>query len=261
MPSQDQWVEEYHDHGFTGRANSIVVRSHLDQMIGKRVDLLLSRGERRISLRIDDNKEFSISFVDPILESMAFPGEARYEEALKLGPLKTQGKSPYVISLKYLTRFGRQAPKRGVKLDVEYRGPSISNQQVHAVESLIAAEERIYEQARRAIFRYYTERIYPLLSTQIGPMEELWPECQTVEQVVPLVKLGSLMVHEPRADGTVPIGLRFRCSWNEEDGMGLRVLGESIEAIGSDSVALDPGINEFPDFGSVESTPKSPGVN
>ena len=39
-----------------------------------------------------------------------------------------------------------------------------------------------------------------------GINDELWPFCQTVEEVMRLVKLSSLMVHEPREDGAVAIG-------------------------------------------------------
>lgn len=65
-----------------------------------------------------------------------------------------------------------------------------------------------------------------------------------------LVKLSSLMVHEPRDDGAVAIGLRFHCSWDEEHGMGLRTVETTIEAIGTDFVALDSRLEEWPQFHS-----------
>ena len=141
---------------------------------------------------------------------------------------------------------GGSRGKGCAKFDVEYRGPSISDKQRQAVERLIADEEQLYAQARTAVFQYYTEHIYPLLSTSIGAMDELWPACRTIEEVMRLVKLGGLIVHEPRADGAVPIGLRFECSWDEEHAMGLRVVGSTIEAVGTDHVALDPRLDEWP---------------
>ncbi len=63
-----------------------------------------------------------------------------------------------------------------------------------------------------------------------------------------LVKLASLMVHEPREDGAVAIGLRFHCSWDDEHGLGLRAVGSALEAIGTDFVALDSRADEWPEF-------------
>jgi hypothetical protein len=258
IPSHDHWFEEYREHGFQGRANSILSRTRDDAISGKRLDLVLSRGERRIWLRVDYNQEFSLDLVDPILETIAFPGEERYVQAQQLGPVvKKQGPSPYVVSLGYFPKAGRKGGgKRAAKFDVEYPGATVSEPQLHAVQRLVADAERLYEQAARALFRYYTEYIYPLLSDQIGP-SMLWPSCRTVEEVMRLVKLSSLMVHEPRDDGAIAIGLRFHCSWDEEHGMGLRAVGSTIEAVGPDFVALGSRGGEWPGFQAAASDPSS----
>jgi hypothetical protein len=199
-------------------------------------------------LRIGDDKDFPLNLVDSILETMAFPGEDHYVESHRLGRVKKEGPSPYVVSLRHFPRLGRKGRKGRAKFDVEYRGATVSDQQLRAVERLSGDEEGLYEEAKFAIFRYYSEHIYPLLSTEIGRDDELWPFCQTVEELMRLVKLSSLIVHEPREDGAVAIGLRFQCSWDEEHAMGLRAVGSTIEAVGSDFVALDSRADEWPEF-------------
>jgi hypothetical protein len=219
------------------------------------VDLALSRGDWRIWLRIVDNKDFPLNLVDPILETMAFPGEALYVEAQRLGLIKMQAPSPYVVSLRRFSNFGRKVKQGRTKFDVEYRGAAVSDQQRQAVERLVGDEEQLYEEVRLAVFRYYSEYIYPLLTTEVGRNDKLWPFCQTVEEIMRLVKLSSLVVHEPREDGAIAIGLRFHCSWDEEHAMGLRAVGSGIEAVGSDFVALDSRGSGWPEFQAASRDP------
>src|SRR5262249_51765376 len=160
-------------------------------------------------------------------------GEERPAEFQRLGPIMQETPSPYTVSLRYFPKFGRKGRTGRGKYDVEYRDGDVSDQQLQAVERFLVAEEAIYEQAKLAIFRYYTKEIYPMAS-KIGRYDDLWPPCETVEDVMRLVKLSSLMVHEPREDGAVAIELRFHCSWDEEHAMGLRAVGSTIEAIGTD---------------------------
>jgi hypothetical protein len=250
IPCHEQWSEEYAEHGFLGRAKSTLSYSRFDEVDGKQIDLVLSRGVWRIYLRIQDDKDFRLTYVDLILETMAFPGEELYVDSQRLGPSKKKGSSPYTVSLKHFPKFGRKARARSAKFDVEYRGAAVSDQQLQALKGLAGDEERLYEQVKLAVFRYYTECIYPLVSKVIGPNAKLWPACETVDDVVGLVKLSSLVVHEPRDDGAVAIGLRFHCSWDEEHGMGVRAVGTTIEAIGTDFVALDSRLEEWPEFHS-----------
>jgi hypothetical protein len=248
IPTHDQWSEEYARHGFQGRANSILARTRSGEIAGKRLDLILRRGEWRICLRIDNQADFPLDLVEPILETMTFPGEELYEESRRVGPIKKKVASPYIVSLRHFPTFGRKGQRGRARYDVEYVGATASEEQLQAVGRLVSDEERLYEQAKLAIFRYYTERIYPLFSSETGRYDELWPYCHTAEEVMRLVRLSSLMVHEPREDRAVAIGLRFHCSWDEEHALGLRVMGSTIEAVGSDWVALDPGCDGWPEL-------------
>jgi hypothetical protein len=213
------------------------------------VDLVLSRGESRIWLRIDAAADFPLSLVDPILREMAFPGEERYAEACRLGPVEKITSSPYIVSLRHFPRFGRGTREGRVQYDVEYHGDAVSNQQLQALDRFVRDEERLYEQAKLAVFRYYTAVIYPMSSSEIGRHDELWTPCETVEDVMPLVEPSGLLVHEPREDGAIAIGLGFHCSWDVEHGLGLRAVGTTIEAIGLGSVArASRGEGEWPEF-------------
>lgn len=247
IPTYDQWSEEYVRHGFRGRAKSTLSRNRFGQISGKQVDLVLRRGKWRICLRINDDKDYLLDRVDPFLQTLAFPGESLYLEAQRRGPIKKRTSSPYVVSLKHFPAFGRKGRKGRARYDVEYREDPPSDHQLQAVERFLDNEEALYEQAKIAIFRYYTERVYPFVS-EFGLYDELWPPCRTVEDAMRLVKLSSLMVHEPREDGAVAVGLRFHCSWDEEHGLGLRAVGSTIEAVGTDFVALDSGQDEWLEF-------------
>jgi hypothetical protein len=94
---------------FEGRANFILSRTRDDQLCGKRVRLVLRRGEWRNWLNADHNQDFSLDLVDPILESIAFPGEEQYAEAERLGPVvQKQGPSPYDVSLRFFPKAFRK---------------------------------------------------------------------------------------------------------------------------------------------------------
>ena len=214
--------------------------------MGKHVNLFLGRGPRRIWVRMDDERDFSLERLDPILGSLAFRGEERYQQSEQQEPSEQQVSSPYVVSLRHFPKFGRRPKKGPARYDVEYKGDPPSDQQIQAVERFLHDEEALYEQARLAIFRYYNERIYPLASS-LGRHDDLWPACETTEKVMRLVQLNGLFVHEPRDDGAIPIGLRFHCTWNEEDAMGLRVAGTILETVGTDFVALDPDLIDWPE--------------
>ena len=74
------------------------------------MDLVVSRGERRIWLRIDSDKDFPLSLADRILQDMAFPDEETYAEALRLGPVKKLT----LFTLRRLTQVFSEVRSKGL---------------------------------------------------------------------------------------------------------------------------------------------------
>lgn len=249
-PTDKKWIQDFKAYGFVGEACWFERISQQGDLILKAVDLFVSRGASRLHVKVSDTADFAQGVLDSALESVVFPGEQAYEAARKRGPRHVVKPSPYAVELRYLGEFG-QSPKKKVRFNVAYKGKNPVEIQTRAVNLLVRNEKVLFEKVKEAVFRYYTQVVYPILEESdlvCQETKEVFPKIKDVEQIVPLVGFGSFLVHEPREDGTVPVGLRLDCDWDVEHGLGVRVVGLEIEAIGMDQVALFPDHIEWPGF-------------
>ena len=107
---------------------------------------------------------------------------------------------------------------------------------------MVDNEKSVFHQSQKAVFRYYTEFVYPFFLKEglVPEGPDSIPRISSEQEILPLVKFSSVDVHEQQKDGTVPLGLRFYCNWDDEHGLGLRVIKDRVVAVGTDDVALSP---------------------
>jgi hypothetical protein len=249
-PTLKSWIHTFNAHGFVGKACWQETTNPKGELIHKGVCLFVSRGRSRLYVQVHDFTDFTQGPLESVLESVAFPGEKAYEQARRQGPTHAAKPSPYAVELRHLAAFGHSPDQPKRTFNVAYQGKKIVEMQIKAVDDLARNEELLFDKVKNAVFRYYTQDIYPIVQDSglaIEDIKQLYPQAATAEDIVPLVQFGSILVHEPRSDGTVPVGLRFDCDWDVEHGLGVRIAGLDIETVGTDEVALSPDLNQWTD--------------
>jgi len=259
IPGGKMSVEDFNRHGFQGRVKRTLFYDVDKKFSDKFVLAVLSKGSNRLEVRAQDRTDFPEEVLDHILGSLAFPGEEAYERAREQYGKQETKPPPNTVELRHFPGLGGSERRRPDRFRVVYEGKGMTAAQSEALHDLLKNEEAIFERTKRVIFRYYSETIYPLLESALGVAwegeegaEELLPTVREVRDVIPLVQLGSILVHEAREDGSVPVGLRFDCDWDPEHGLGVRVVGRKVEAVGSDYVALCPDLQEWPNLSTED---------
>lgn len=247
IPGGKMWVEDFSGHGFQGRVKRTLFYDVNGRFSDKFVLMVLSKGDERIEVRAADNTDFPEDVLEQILKSMSFPGERGYEESREQYRKHPPKPHPNAVKLAQFSKLGGTETQPKDRFRVAYEGDEIAPAQSAALRDFLDHEEAVFEIATRAVFRYYSEAVYPVLE---DVLEAAWlpPKAKTAEDVVPLIQLASMLVHEPREDGSVPIGLSLYCDWDPEHGLGVRVVGCRVEAVGTDYVALSPDLQEWPDW-------------
>lgn len=66
----------------------------------------------------------------------------------------------------------------------------------------------------------------------------MYPEIETIGQLVKHIMLVGLSIpYDILRDGR-DIGLSFDCSWDEEDGLGVRLINEKVDDVGHQEIAV-----------------------
>ena len=227
-------MDRYTTHGLEGDDFSCELISPKGKLILKDTTLLLTRGGHGLDVRVQDKKDFSRGRFDTVLATVAFPGEKAYEAARQRGSRQKKPETPYTIDLEYFVKFGDPQAKSARTFNVSYDGDDVCEAQQHSVDDFVSNESTMFETVKQAVFHHYRQEQFPILREVID--EEQLPCITTAGDVVPLMQLMEIHVHEPAKDGRVPIGLGFECEWTA-NGLGICFLGSNIEEIGNYYVA------------------------
>ncbi|HEV8002570.1 MAG TPA: hypothetical protein VGP63_21975 [Planctomycetaceae bacterium] len=117
----------------------------------------------------------------------------------------------------------------------------------------MANEKEIFRAVREAIYRHYRENYLPHRDKLRSALEETakingirpaeiervmdgFPEIKTGHELDSLVALLAIYVHRP-VNGVSKIGILFQCRWERDEGLGVRIAGSAVEAIGTGEVA------------------------
>ena len=82
----------------------------------------------------------------------------------------------------------------------------------------------------KPIFDYYQERRDEWGATE--PDDELYPEVKDMNKMYEMVSLNGVIVYDEAYYGKRIMSLFYDCTWNEEEGMGLRIaLGNNVSEV------------------------------
>ncbi|MCL1895894.1 MAG: hypothetical protein FWG03_05040 [Clostridiales bacterium] len=118
----------------------------------------------------------------------------------------------------------------------------ISPGQREAYSRFKADEDRIVKESEERIFEYYLEIFDDYRDMYLEDSEELAdeniPRISSAEELLELIEPASLLIRGDIGDGTRRLGILFNCTWEPEHGLGVSILNEKIDEVGSQDVAL-----------------------
>jgi hypothetical protein len=108
--------------------------------------------------------------------------------------------------------------------------------QYEAYQYLMKDWEKITRSILQPILDYYNEERYNLgYDTEYN---EEYPMIETVEQLLEMIDLDAITVPDWDFFDGRSIGLSFYCSWDTENGLGVRLLNEEVSVIGYQDVTI-----------------------
>lgn len=109
-------------------------------------------------------------------------------------------------------------------------------EQYMAYQSLIQNWEHLQPSVLQAIFDYYKQKRHEL-GYDIEFNED-YPFIETQEQLLERIVLHEIVVPYGDIFEGRDIGLLFGCTWDEENGLGLRLLNEEVTEVGYQDVVI-----------------------
>ncbi|EOQ05084.1 cytoplasmic protein [Bacillus cereus VDM021] len=108
--------------------------------------------------------------------------------------------------------------------------------QYAAYNSLIHNWEQIQHSILHSILDYYKQKRHEL-GYDVAFNEE-YPLIETVDQLIEhIILVGISVPYDFFREGR-DIGISFDCSWDEENGLGVRLINEKVDEIGYQDVAV-----------------------
>lgn len=105
-----------------------------------------------------------------------------------------------------------------------------------AYTSLLEKWDSIQESIVDNILDYYTKK-----REELGydiQKNENYPHIKTREELLKHITLTGISVQFAEIYGGRSIGLGFDCTWNEEDGIGVRLVNEEVNKVGYQDVSI-----------------------
>ena len=235
-PSEKRRVEESKFGEWHGKSLWWELVSQEGKLLINKAFFFLEDESRTIHVRMDDNTLLSRDVIATFLSNISFPGQATYEATAASQQAEPAFHSPYAVSLAHFANFGATSDNESRKYNINFTGESFSDEQRVAVDRFVDEESALSNAVLTAIHAYYVSEELPVLKGVIPP--EFLPEITSPEDMVQQISLTGLHVHTPRMNGDIPIGLSFDASWTEND-VGVRVVGSTIEAVGTAYTALE----------------------
>lgn len=150
-----------------------------------------------------------------------------------------------VRQLRYLHgSLGSAKPKEEASVAIQIYGAKtngIADEQATAITNLVENERAIHQAVRSAVYEHY-EQTYPAWKEGLALGAAMFGGADEIDKILPKVTKGdeldslitftTIYVHPPR-DGESCIGLDLHIPCDEENGLGLRIQGDEIIAIGT----------------------------
>ncbi|MEW4284587.1 DUF2004 domain-containing protein [Priestia koreensis] len=109
-------------------------------------------------------------------------------------------------------------------------------EQYSAYTSLVQNWERLQQGFLQAIVDYYK-----LERQELGydiEVNENYPQIETTNQLLEMITLVGIVVPYGDVNEDRDIGITFDCTWDTENGLGLRLLNEKVAEVGYQDVAI-----------------------
>ncbi|MGR6764691.1 DUF2004 domain-containing protein [Paenibacillus polymyxa] len=130
--------------------------------------------------------------------------------------------------------FGKET-EIALMIDGEEDG-GFDEAQYAAYQSLMQNWEQLQQSFLQPILDYYQQKRYELgYDTEL---DENYPLVETTDQLLEMVTLDGIVV--PYADiyEGRDIGILFDCTWDVENGLGIRLFNEKVTEVGYQDVAI-----------------------
>jgi hypothetical protein len=120
-------------------------------------------------------------------------------------------------------------------IDGEEEGMFDENQYT-AYQSLIKNWDNLQPSLLQSIIDYYNQKQHELGND--SGLNEHYPLIKTADQILDMITLDGIVV--PYADifEARHIGITFNCTWDTENGLGLRLLNEKVTEVSYHDVAI-----------------------
>ncbi|EJV71245.1 hypothetical protein BWGOE4_32670 [Bacillus mycoides] len=109
-------------------------------------------------------------------------------------------------------------------------------EQYTAYNSLVQNWEQLQQGFLQAILDYYKQE-----RQQLGydiEFNENYPHIETIDQLLKRITLVGIVVPYGDINEERDIGITFDCTWDTENGLGLRLLNEKVTEVGYQDVAI-----------------------
>jgi hypothetical protein len=108
--------------------------------------------------------------------------------------------------------------------------------QYEAYQALIQNWDELHKRFPKLILEYYEKR-----RRELGYAYEVnkdYPLVETEEQILEMITLVGITVSYAELYGGRSIGITFDCTWDTENGVGLRVNNEEVIEIGAQDITM-----------------------
>ncbi|MFC8054658.1 DUF2004 domain-containing protein [Bacillus cereus] len=109
-------------------------------------------------------------------------------------------------------------------------------EQYTAYNSLLQNWERLQQVFLQAILDYYKQERQQL-GYAVG-FNENYPHIETIDQLLKRITLVGIVVPNGDIHEERDIGITFDCTWDTENGLGIRLLNEKVTEVGYQDVAI-----------------------
>lgn len=130
--------------------------------------------------------------------------------------------------------FGRETDIT-LMIDGEEDG-EFDEEQYAAYQALMKRWEQVQESFLKPIFEYYRQKRHEL-GYDIARNEN-YPLVETADQILEMISLDGIVVPYGDIREGRDIGILFNCTWDQENGLGLRLLNEEVVDVGYQDIVI-----------------------
>ncbi|MFF2484342.1 DUF6985 domain-containing protein [Paenibacillus sp. NPDC058071] len=130
--------------------------------------------------------------------------------------------------------FGRETDI-SLMIDGEENG-KFDEEQYVAYQALLKSWEQLHESFLEPIIKYYRQKRHEL-GYDIAQNEN-YPLVEKADQVLEMISLDGIVVPYGDIREGRDIGILFNCTWDQENGLGLRLSNEEVIEVGYQDIVL-----------------------